>query len=233
MRRNERILPAIPATLIGALVVPVLFALCVLWTARVNHSERIVGQYGVFTRNVAAVPGMAESVQAVCSLASLQFYSKAPQPPPSAPIIKTAPAAAPTVVAQSLPPDDSPKSAALDDRRLYALGAIETGNNDNEIGQAGEVSRYQIMPSVWKHYSRSSYYDDPQVSRAVAQQHWSSLRDSFKKKTGREPDNFDMYVLWNTCYGYYASKGFQPARLDPTVRDRAQRFVNLVERSES
>jgi hypothetical protein len=234
MRRNERILPPVPATLIGALLAPVLFLFFALWTARVNHSERTVGKYGVFTRNLAAVPGAAESVRAVYSLTSLQFFSKAPQPPASAPIIRaTVPAAVPTIVAQSLPPTDSPKPAVLDDRRLFALGAIETGNNDNEIGRAGEVSRYQIMPSVWKHYSRSSYYDNPQVSRAVAQQHWSSLRASFKKQTGREPDNFDMYVLWNTCYGYYASKGFQPARLDPTVRDRAQRFVNLVERGES
>jgi hypothetical protein len=233
MRRNERILPTVPATLTGAAVVFVLFAFCVLWTARVNHSERTTGKYGVFTRNPAAVPGVAESVQAVYNLTFLQFLSQVPQLSASAPIVRTVPAAAPTVVAQSLPPADSPKPAVLDSRRLFALGAIETGNNDNEIGQAGEVSRYQIMPSVWKHYSHSSYYDNPQVSRAVAQQHWSSLRASFKKKTGREPDNFDMYVLWNTCYGYYASKGFHPGRLDPVVRDRAQRFVNLVERGES
>ena len=233
MRRNERILPAVPATLIGALLVPVLFALCALWTACFNHSERTIGKYGVLTRNPAAVPGVAKSAQAVYSLSSLQFFSKAPQLPVSAPIIKTAPAAAPTAVAQNRAPAVSHKPAVLDNRRLFALGAIETGNNDNEIGQAGEVSRYQIMPSVWKHYNHSSYYDDPQVSRTVAQQHWSSLRASFMKKTGREPDNFDMYVLWNTCYGYYASRSFQPGRLDPAVRDRAQRFVNLVERGES
>jgi len=233
MRRNERILPTVPATLIGALLVPVLFALCALWTARFNHSERTIGKYGVFIRNPAAVPGVAESVQAVYSLSSLQLFSKAPQLPASATIVRTVPAVAPTVVAQSLPPAVSHKPAVLDNRRLFALGAIETGNNDNEIGQAGEVSRYQIMPSVWKHYNHSSYYDDPQVSRGVAQQHWSSLRAAFKKKTGREPDSFDMYVLWNTCYGYYASKGFHPYRLDPVVRDRAQRFVNLVERGES
>jgi len=226
-------LPIVPATLIGALLVPVLFVLCALWMARVNHSERMVGKYSVFTRNPAVVPGVAKSVQAVYSLSSLQLFYKAPQLPASAPIIRTAPAAAPTVVAQSLAPAVSHKPAVLDNRRLFALGAIETGNNDNEIGQAGEVSRYQIMPSVWKHYNHSSYYDNPQVSRAVAQQHWSSLRASFKKKTGREPDNFDMYVLWNTCYGYYASKGFHPGRLDSAVRDRAQRFVNLVERGES
>jgi hypothetical protein len=233
MRRSERILPTVPAALAGAAVVFVLLAFCVLWAAHVNHSERMAGKCGVFTRNPAAVPGVAESVQAVYSLTALQFLPKALQPPVSAPIVKTVPAAAPMVVAPSRPPAVPPKPAVLDNRRLFALGAIETGNNDNEIGQAGEVSRYQIMPSVWKHYSHSSYYDNPQVSRAVAQQHWSSLRASFRKKTGREPDNFDMYVLWNTCYGYYASKGFHPARLDPAVRDRAQRFVNLVERGES
>jgi predicted membrane protein len=226
--------PTVPATLAGAAVVFVLFTFCVLWTVRVGHSERIVWKYGIFPGNVAAVPGMTASAQAICSLTSLQFLSKESQPIASAaPIIRTVSAAKPMVMAQSLPPADSQKSAVLDSRRLFALGAIETGNNDNEIGQAGEVSRYQIMPSVWKHYSHSSYYENPQVSRVVAQQHWSSLRASFKNKTGREPDNFDMYVMWNTCYGYYASKGFRPARLDPVVRDRAQRFVNLVERGES
>jgi hypothetical protein len=38
-----------------------------------------------------------------------------------------------------------------------------------------------------------------------------------------------MYVLWNTHYGYYASKGFNPNRLAASVRDRAQRYVNLVQ----
>lgn len=119
----------------------------------------------------------------------------------------------------------------LDRRRQFALGMIETGNRDGEVGQAGEVSRYQIMPSVWKHYSDSEGYRDPEVSLAVAQQHWSALCSAFKQQAHREPDDFDMYVLWNTRYGYYASKGFHPARLQPVVRDRAQRFVNLLTRS--
>jgi hypothetical protein len=89
------------------------------------------------------------------------------------------------------------------------------------------------MPSVWKRYSGSSYYRNPEIARAVAQQHWSSLYNSFKKQTHREPNDFDMYVLWNTRYGYYASKGFNPARLHQVVRDSAQRFVNLVGRAES
>ena len=122
--------------------------------------------------------------------------------------------------------------ADLDARRQFALGMIETGNNDREIGGAGEVSRYQIMPSVWKHYSQSSHYQNPSVSLKVAQSHWMHLYDRFKEQAHREPTDFDMYVLWNTRYGYYASKGFNPKRLSPVVRDRAQRFVNLVERAD-
>jgi len=124
-------------------------------------------------------------------------------------------------------------SALLNARHRFALGMIETANNDEEIGGAGEVSRYQIMPSVWKHYSSSRSYQDPAVSLEVAQQHWSALYTAFVKQAHREPTDFDMYVLWNTRYGYYASKGFNPARLHPVVRDRAQRFTNLVGRGES
>ena len=118
--------------------------------------------------------------------------------------------------------------AVLDAHRRFALGMIETGNDDREIGGAGEVSRYQIMPSVWKHYSQSQNYQNPSASLAVAQQHWSVLYATFKKQAHREPGDFDLYVLWNTRSGYYAGKGFNPDRLAPSVRDRAQRFVNLV-----
>lgn len=124
---------------------------------------------------------------------------------------------------------DVTKSApALDEKRLFALGAIETGNNDREVGAAGEISRFQINPAVWKSYSDSRSYQDPKVAEVVARQHWASLAKYFTEKTGRAPDDFDMYVLWNTRFGYYARKEFSPRLLSPVVRDRAQRFVNLV-----
>jgi len=124
-------------------------------------------------------------------------------------------------------------SGLLDERRRFALGMIETGNDDHEIGGLGEVSRYQIMPSVWRHYSNSRRYHDPETSTEVARQLWSTLHDSFKQQARREPTDFDMYVLWNTRYGYYAHHGFKPARLDPVVREHAQRFVNLIQRGVS
>jgi len=118
--------------------------------------------------------------------------------------------------------------AVLDAHRRLALGMIETGNRDNEIGGAGEVSRYQIMPSVWRQYSQSQNYRNPDLSLAVAQKHWTRLYAGFIKQAHRQPSDFDMYVLWNTHYGYYAGRGFDSSRLSPVVRDRAQRFVNLV-----
>ena len=126
----------------------------------------------------------------------------------------------------------APNLSVLDERHQYALGMIETGNDDREIGGAGEISRYQIMPSVWRHYSDSLNYRNPQVSLTVAKRHWAVLYNNFKQQTHREPTDFDMYVLWNTHYGYYAGRNFNPARLAPSVRDRAQRYVNLVQDGE-
>jgi hypothetical protein len=120
----------------------------------------------------------------------------------------------------------------LDSRRLNALGMIETGNNDRVIGAAGEISRYQLAPPVWKTYSRSMDYRNPAVSLQVARQHWSHLAAYFKEKTGHMPGDFDMYVLWNTRYGYYAHYNFSPRLISAIVRDRADRFVNLVNRKD-
>jgi hypothetical protein len=133
-----------------------------------------------------------------------------------------------TVVAKNNSPTAS-SPGVLDERRQFALGMIETGNHDGEIGGAGEVSRYQIMPAVWRRYSDSRNYHDPGVSLEVAREHWIALYTMFKRRAGREPTDFDMYVLWNTSSGYYSSRDFDPSRLGPVVRDRAQRYVNLVQ----
>lgn len=117
-----------------------------------------------------------------------------------------------------------------DAKRLFALGMIESGNDDRGIGPGGEVSRYQIQPAVWKMYSGSRDYQVHELSRSVASLHWNYLATYFRERTGRDPTDFDMYILWNTRMGYYASKGFDQQLVSPTVRDRARRFVNLVNR---
>ncbi len=124
-------------------------------------------------------------------------------------------------------------SPVLDEKHLWALGMIETGNNDREVGGAGEISRYQIHPAVWRAYSASRDYINPSVSVQVARAHWNYLATYYKEKTGHQPTDFDMYVLWNTTCGYYAHKGFNQHRIASVCQDRAQRFVNLVHRGNS
>jgi hypothetical protein len=122
--------------------------------------------------------------------------------------------------------------ASLDAKRLYALGMIETGNDDRAVGAAGEVSRYQLSPPVWKSYSKSVEYQNPGIALQVARLHWAYLAAYFKEKNGHMPDDYDMYVMWNTRFGYYAHKGFSKRTISPVVQDRAQRFVNLVRRKD-
>jgi hypothetical protein len=178
------------------------------------------------------------------ALLTARAMNSTPYPLPAKPAANPAPAPAPVALPSPLTnspaakievaPPETPSTGSpvtLDERRLFALGMIETGNDDREIGGAGEVSRYQIMPAVWQQYSDSRSYQNPATSQAVARRLWSALYNRFKQQAHREPTDFDMYVLWNTRYGYYASRGFNPARLGPAVRERAQRFVNLVERA--
>jgi hypothetical protein len=121
-------------------------------------------------------------------------------------------------------------STEPDSKLFFALGMIESGNNDRGIGRDGEVSRYQIHPAVWKAYSASTDYSNPEVSAQVARQHWIYLASYFREYAGRDPTSFDLYVLWNTRFGHYARRGFDPTRLSSLVRNRARRFANLVNR---
>jgi hypothetical protein len=113
--------------------------------------------------------------------------------------------------------------------KLEAISMIETADRDTLVGRAGERSRFQIMPTVWKYYTTSRDYANPQVARTVAERHLSVLEATYRKATGREPSDFDLYVLWNAGPTYYARVGFNPQRVSRIVRERAERYVNLRE----
>jgi hypothetical protein len=70
-------------------------------------------------------------------------------------------------------------------------------------------------------------YSDEKVSSSVAAQYLQVLEANFRTRTGRQPSDFDRYVLWNGGPGYYERIGFVAARVHPIIRERAQRFVNL------
>ena len=118
-------------------------------------------------------------------------------------------------------------SASAGYSKLEALSLIESGNNDAAVGLLGEVSRYQIKPRIWREYTASRSWRDARVSSQVAENYLKSLEETFVKRAGRAPTDFDLYVLWNAGPAYYAKIGFSPARVHPVVRERAQRYVNL------
>ena len=100
--------------------------------------------------------------------------------------------------------------------RWTALGLVESGGNDQIIGRAGEVSRYQIRPELWEG-------GDPLDTRTAltnARQIMDARVAAFERSHGRQPDDFEFYVLWNA-----------PAQIDHphrAVAARARRFVNLI-----
>ena len=117
--------------------------------------------------------------------------------------------------------------------RIAALGLIESGNNDAAVGGAGEVSRYQIKPWIWRQYNQSSSYADRRVSTQVAARHLADLEERFRRAARREPTDFDRYVLWNAGPTYYGRIAFSPVRVHPVIRERARRYVNLCQREKS
>jgi len=113
--------------------------------------------------------------------------------------------------------------------QLDALSMIESADNDSAVGQAGEVSRFQIKPHIWRRYSPNPGYKNGALARVVARQLMNDLEADFKRQTGRAPTDFDRYVLWNAGPTYYSRIGYSKSRVDPIVRERALRFANLCQ----
>ena len=107
-------------------------------------------------------------------------------------------------------------ASAMD--RWSALSMLETGNDDNAVGNGGEVSRFQIRPQLWP----GGNPQDVQFALSVAQEIMQDRVATFQKAHNRPPTDFEFYVLWNA-----------PVQADhpsQAVTDRAQRFENLVRR---
>lgn len=104
--------------------------------------------------------------------------------------------------------------------RWEALSQLESGNNDNAIGTAGEVSRYQIRREVWRRYATSgANWKNPMDSLTVAQGVMNDRCAAFERSFHRSPNDFEFYVLWNA-----PAQIHRPCR---SVRDRAERFCLL------
>jgi hypothetical protein len=97
---------------------------------------------------------------------------------------------------------------------------LETGNDDSAVGSCGEISRFQIRAQLWP----GGNPQNPRAALTVARTIMQERVQHFQRTHGRSPNDFEFYVLWNA-----------PAEVDHPVScviERAQRFVNLVQREE-
>ncbi|HZM05381.1 MAG TPA: hypothetical protein VFC44_20475 [Candidatus Saccharimonadales bacterium] len=105
--------------------------------------------------------------------------------------------------------------------RLDALWMIETGGNDQMIGKAGEISRYQVRETVWRSVTRSRQYKSPETARLVAGKVMDKRIRAFDAAFRRAPTDFEYYALWN------APSQVMTGRIRPMVAERCQRFAQL------
>src|SRR5262245_20857992 len=85
-----------------------------------------------------------------------------------------------------------------------SLGMFESGATtprqsaaDHLRGASGEVSRFQIMPEVWRAYSDSRDYANPEVAWPVAKRILDDRIDRFRAVTHRAPIPLEIYLLWS------------------------------------
>ena len=108
---------------------------------------------------------------------------------------------------------------------LAALGMLETGNNDAQIGRHREVSRYQCLPKIWRKYAHKGESRlNPVDAANMVNRYWAVLDDEFVAAYHRQPNAFESYRLWNS-----PTAMLEGLPVTPAVADRAERYVNLVE----
>ena len=107
------------------------------------------------------------------------------------------------------------------ERRLWALAEVETGSNDHSTGNAGEISRYQILPSVWRQTTKLpiSASSNALTAKNVAQSVLERRIACFERSHNRIPTDYEAALLWH-CPGAIRHPNREQA-------DFAQRFANL------
>ena len=106
-----------------------------------------------------------------------------------------------------------------------ALGMLETGNHDAQIGTHGEICRFQMLKPNWRKYARKGESRlNPVDAEKVARRYMADLTEQFVEVYHRQPNDFEEYRLWNSPNAILEGQPVTPA-----VADRATRYRNLVE----
>lgn len=114
---------------------------------------------------------------------------------------------------------------------LACIAEVETGatNTTNQQradllrGRDGEVSRYQIMPSVWAANSGpSDQPTNPLHARRVAGRILLVRISHFRQTNYRQPTPMEIYILWNKPAMAYSGKW------RGSVVEKARNYSRLV-----
>ena len=108
--------------------------------------------------------------------------------------------------------------------RLSALSMLETGNDDQAIGSAGEISRFQVKKAEWRTVTNSANYSDSETAKKVMIQLMDKRIHAFQAHFGRSPTDYEFYALWN------APSQALSGHVSRTVAARCERFANLCDR---
>ena len=105
--------------------------------------------------------------------------------------------------------------------RWSALSQVESADDDHAVGAAGEISRYQIKPEIWRRYAAADGdWTIPEHALSVARQAMQERCAGFERTVHRPPTDLEFYILWNAPA--------QIQRPGKAVLGRAERFCNLV-----
>jgi len=105
--------------------------------------------------------------------------------------------------------------------RWSALSQIESGDDDHAVGSAGEISRYQLNPEVWRRYALpTAVWTKPEDALSVAKVAMQERCAVFERAAHRPPTDLEFYILWNAPA--------QIRRPGKAVLGRAERFCNLI-----
>jgi hypothetical protein len=126
------------------------------------------------------------------------------------------------------------KLASIEDVFLDCIAQIESGRNDHAVGHHKEISRYQIKPSVWYHYTNSNHYFDPKIAKQVAKLHLDHLIDMlahyyiFDYNIGPEKVSIIRYRQIGAIWHFGETK-FKENPAFCLTSDYAIRYGNLVD----
>lgn len=128
----------------------------------------------------------------------------------------------------------SERAQAFEPPVKHSLAMIETGATSSRKGKwdytrggSGEISRFQIMPDVWKRYTKSQNWTNPDIAWTVAKRILHDRVREFRSKVGRTPEPVELYLLWNKP-GHFAANKYKFYLVKRTYLQRAKRFANLV-----